>query len=149
MVLIPHVPNTISFSDVYAMHIPIFLPSEPEIWTWTWSQSDPYGGPGFLKKQQSAPWSLAVEAPDWVQAAGGNRHHTYHAFGHLEEPYAKPEYFEARAYWFQYTEYHLLPHTRSFRGVAHLMVQLLQYSKEDALEDSRRMAQEQAKRETH
>ncbi|CAE7635625.1 unnamed protein product [Symbiodinium sp. CCMP2592] len=146
LVLIPHVPNTISFADAYAMHIPIFLPDEPEIWGWTWSQSDPYAGPGFPQKQQQAPWTLADDAPDWWKAAGGDKQHPFGAFEHLTTEFSI-QYFIDRAYWFQYTEYHLLPFTRRFRGIANLLAQLQDYTPEKAMADSRNIAAEQVKRE--
>ncbi|CAE7582378.1 unnamed protein product [Symbiodinium natans] len=148
MVLFPHVPNTISFADAYAMHIPIFLPAEPEAWTWAWSQSDPYAGPGFPLKQQSSPWNFAAKAPDWYKKAGGDSRHPNPAFTHLEVKFQMTDLLD-HAYWYQYTEYYLLPHTRTFRGIADLLVQLRGYTIEDALEDSRRIALEQAKREAY
>eukprot|EP00971_Amphidinium_carterae_P148463 2943456-Amphidinium_carterae.1 len=64
VVFFPHVPNPMSFSELYAMSMPLFLPAEPEIWSWIWTHSDPFAGPGFPLKQLQSPIDLRDIGPE-------------------------------------------------------------------------------------
>ncbi|CAK0901230.1 unnamed protein product [Prorocentrum cordatum] len=70
VVLVPHVPNNAAFADLYALHVPIFLPAEPYIYTWMWANSAVFGGPtlftaGGSPMQSRAPPRLWPEPPAW------------------------------------------------------------------------------------
>eukprot|EP00971_Amphidinium_carterae_P094052 1861141-Amphidinium_carterae.1 len=130
--------------------MPLFLPAEPEIWSWIWTHSDPFAGPGFPQKQLRSTIDLKDSGPEWWKDAGGSEMAPFHAFDHLKDAYSlrySMDQFVQKAYWFQYTEFHQRPHMRSFRGCADLLIQLQAYSADDAMADSRRMAAAQLKLE--
>eukprot|EP00439_Symbiodinium_sp_Y106_P022855 s3903_g2.t2 len=60
---------------------------------------------------------------------GAEAKHHIGAFDHLQGKFPI-EFLLERAYWYQYTEYYLLPHMRHFRGIADLLDQLQDYTRE-------------------
>jgi len=143
VVLVPHVPNSCSFADVYAMQTPIFLPAEPYIYTWMWAFSNVYAGPikgpGFNWRQSVAPPELRASPPGWwVTEEHGDELHRYTPFAHLDAAFT-PDHFFDKAYWFQYSDYAMLPGLRRFRTIPDLLDQLSTLSSEEAMVISRRM----------
>lgn len=138
VVMVPHVPNTITFADLYAIGVPIFLPAEPEIYTWMWSHSDPYGGPGHPQLRSIMPASLRPSAPSWWLEEGGATPHPYSAFEHLHKRFEEKHWLD-KAYWYQYSEYAMLPHTQRFHSIGELIYLVSALSEQGAMELSSRM----------
>ena len=94
--MLPHIPNALRLSDVYAMHVPIFIPDEPLIHKFLWPD-DPL--PLLSKaKMTNETSSLSTLSPLDFQEAG-RRFYKFRAHRH---------------YWLQYTEWWLRPHLQRF-----------------------------------
>eukprot|EP00927_Polykrikos_kofoidii_P009567 TRINITY_DN13999_c0_g1_i2.p1 TRINITY_DN13999_c0_g1~~TRINITY_DN13999_c0_g1_i2.p1 ORF type:complete len:603 (+),score=57.71 TRINITY_DN13999_c0_g1_i2:247-1809(+) len=144
VVLVPHVPNSCSFGDVYAMSIPILIPAEPYIYNWMWSFSNPYAGPGGDSRHQSvAPEELRPRPPSgWKPDP---YQHEENVFAHLRHQIPR-DLAAARVYWYQFSDYAMLPGLKRFRGVAHLLDILYRTSEADLQEMSAKMRRAHALR---
>merc|ERR1712216_440368 len=147
VILVPHVPNSCSFADVYAMRIPIFIPAEPCIYRWMWTFSDPFAGPGGdrRKRLRILDKELMPQPPAAWLAAGGAKEHPYDVFAHYILKMSM-DHLTDQVYWFQYSEYSFLPGLQRFRSVAELVIMLLDFSSEQATEASRLMGKAHARR---
>eukprot|EP00927_Polykrikos_kofoidii_P009569 TRINITY_DN13999_c0_g1_i4.p1 TRINITY_DN13999_c0_g1~~TRINITY_DN13999_c0_g1_i4.p1 ORF type:complete len:606 (+),score=67.57 TRINITY_DN13999_c0_g1_i4:247-1818(+) len=132
VVLVPHVPNSCSFGDVYAMSIPILIPAEPYIYNWMWAFSNPFAGPGGDPRQRSvAPEELWPRSPSGWQRDSYQHHED--VFAHLREQIPKDQVV-ARVYWYQFSDYAFLPGLQRFRSAAHLLEILYRLGEADLQE---------------
>lgn len=140
VVVMPHVPNSCSFHDVYAMSIPTYMPAEPYIYNWMWSFSDPYAGPRGDPRKRSV-------APEHLRAANRTvkEMHAFPVFPHIDEPVPNTG-AAARSYWFQYSDYAMLPAIQRFRSAAHLLRSLDDLSDANARKLSEEMRSSHASR---
>ncbi|CAJ1402982.1 unnamed protein product [Effrenium voratum] len=94
--MLPHIPNALRLADVYAMAVPLFLPSEPLIHKFVWPD-DPLP---LLSKAR--PPRMAEPKP----SAGSSRFYQFRWERH---------------YWLQYTEWWLRPHLLHFSSARDLL----------------------------
>eukprot|EP00927_Polykrikos_kofoidii_P021705 TRINITY_DN20465_c0_g1_i1.p1 TRINITY_DN20465_c0_g1~~TRINITY_DN20465_c0_g1_i1.p1 ORF type:complete len:841 (-),score=75.36 TRINITY_DN20465_c0_g1_i1:100-2622(-) len=144
VVLVPHVPNSCSFGDVYAMSIPILIPAEPYIYTWMWAYSNPYAGPGGDPRKRSvAPPEFWPRPPSrWKPDP---HKHPEDVFSHLSVKIPEDSVIP-RAYWYQFSDYALLPGLQHFDSVVHLLEILYRLSEGELQELSTKMRKEHERR---
>ncbi|CAJ1401029.1 unnamed protein product [Effrenium voratum] len=106
--MLPHIPNALRLADVYAMAVPLFLPSEPLIHKFVWPD-DPLP---LLSKAR--PPRMAEPKP----SAGSSRPSP------LDFQIAGRRFYQfrwERHYWLQYTEWWLRPHLLHFSSARDLL----------------------------
>merc|ERR1712232_28703 len=143
VVLIPHVPNPVSLSDLYTMRMPIFTPAEPYIYRFLWDFAEPFAGPNARYwRRDRAPSKLKI----WPERAAGAQsvtttifEHPYDPLDFLDSAQLSHARLAALAYWYQYTEFADLPAPQFFVGVPSLLAQFQDFSAERAADVSRRM----------
>jgi len=95
VVLLPHVINALRLSDLFAMGVPLFVPSAPFIHKVVWPYNEPYCGRG-------AHPDVRRRAP-WVQESSS---HPYDIFTFQEsKEWLMDRFFLERQYWLQYSEW--------------------------------------------
>eukprot|EP00929_Paragymnodinium_shiwhaense_P113912 TRINITY_DN82216_c0_g1_i1.p1 TRINITY_DN82216_c0_g1~~TRINITY_DN82216_c0_g1_i1.p1 ORF type:complete len:852 (-),score=80.66 TRINITY_DN82216_c0_g1_i1:76-2631(-) len=141
IVLMPHVPNSCSFADIYAMRIPLLLPAEPYIYRWMWAFSDPFGGHGGdpRKRSRIQEGEPRPRQPDWWVAAGGAEQHKYDPFSFLISKIPMDHVID-QAYWFQYSDYSMLPGLQRFRSIVEVVLMIAMLSDDLAQGISKEMA---------
>ena len=117
--LLPHIPNALRLSDLYAMHLPIFIPDEPLIQKFLWPD-DPL--PLLSKARMSHAKSRNEEENEKYEENEENTqndeyYEEYFEFSPLDFQAAGRRFYRFRAhrhYWLQYTEWWLRPHLQRF-----------------------------------
>lgn len=125
VVLLPHVPNPVALSDLYAMGIPLFVPDQPGIFRFLWDYDDCFAGPSARPQKRE-------------RAALRDSAHPHDPLDFLSSR-APLGRLAAQAYWYQFTEFALLPALQRFRGVVELTQRLSAFSIDDATKITKQM----------
>lgn len=128
VVLIPSSPAPTHLMDLYARLVPIFYLGEPSLHKYMWANRD-FGGfdDSGLMLSKALPRIRASEE----LGAYGNRlvsqdHPPFSAMDFLRERGSDFAFshLESKRYWFQYSEFALLPGLQAFTSVPELMLRL-------------------------
>eukprot|EP00928_Gymnodinium_smaydae_P090462 TRINITY_DN74256_c0_g1_i1.p1 TRINITY_DN74256_c0_g1~~TRINITY_DN74256_c0_g1_i1.p1 ORF type:complete len:307 (-),score=23.48 TRINITY_DN74256_c0_g1_i1:421-1341(-) len=126
-VLLPHNPAPTRLLDLYAQMVPIFFPGSPTVHRYIW-ENGAFGGLGSPPiMRESAPADLlATVARSGQGTHEEGEHPPFSPLQYLRvEPVDFPfEHLEDKRYWYQYTEFALLPGLQAFTSIADLLLRL-------------------------
>jgi len=131
VILLPHGPNALRLSDVYAASIPVVVPEEPLVQNFIWS-SRTFGG------YDAEPRYLDL-APEALRSEGNRSPVDFHPTNYLQS-WSIHRFIDDRRYWYQYTEWATLPHLLRFGSVPALLSLLEELTAQRGFEVSAKMA---------
>lgn len=141
VVLLPHGPNALRLSDMYAASIPMVVPGEPLVHKFVWATRT-FGGfdadHHYRDRAPDAMRKAAVRDPTSLEG-----HPPYSPFNFLRA-WSIHRLIDDRRYWYQYTEWATLPHLRRFVSLPDLVSALVELSADKALLTSVQMARHHA-----
>lgn len=130
VIILPHGPNALRLSDVYAATIPTVVPEEPLVQNFIWS-SRTFGG----YDAEMRYLDRALEA----LRANQFRPTEFHPTNYLQS-WSVHRFIDDRRYWYRYTEWATLPHLLRFGSVPALLHLLEDLTAQRGLEVSAKMA---------
>lgn len=130
VIILPHGPNALRLSDVYAATIPTVVPEEPLVQNFIWS-SRTFGG-------YDAEMRYLDRAPEALRA-NQFRPTEFHPTNYLQS-WSVHRFIDDRRYWYRYTEWATLPHLLRFGSVPALLHLLEDLTAQRGLEVSAKMA---------
>jgi len=98
----PHVVSAHRVADLFAIGLPMFIPSEPLIHKAVWTLNNVFGGRGANLDIEKVDFRT-LRAP-WVDPASFPHPYSIIDF-QLTEDFLVERFFEERSYWLQYSEW--------------------------------------------
>ncbi|CAK9081721.1 Uncharacterized protein SCF082_LOCUS38872 [Durusdinium trenchii] len=129
VIFVPHGPNALRLSDIYAANIPAVVPEEPLVQNFVWSSRTFGGYDAETRYLERAPPELRTQtdAP------------AFHASNYLQS-WSIHRFIDDRRYWYQFTEWATLPHLLRF----HSLPSLLQLLKDLTVDSGRKVSMRMA-----
>merc|ERR1712032_791908 len=134
VILLPHGPNALRLSDLYAAAVPMVVPGEPLVHKFVWA-SRTFGGydaDGQYRARAPEAMRLAVARAETGLSSQGVSHPPYSPFNFLQA-WSMHRYIDDRRYWYQYTEWATLPHILRFSSLPELVKVLAELTATEAL----------------
>eukprot|EP00929_Paragymnodinium_shiwhaense_P067553 TRINITY_DN33983_c0_g1_i4.p1 TRINITY_DN33983_c0_g1~~TRINITY_DN33983_c0_g1_i4.p1 ORF type:complete len:706 (+),score=104.63 TRINITY_DN33983_c0_g1_i4:201-2120(+) len=120
VVVLPHGPNALRLSDLYALGMPMLIPDEPLVHKFVWASrtfacldADPVYQSVAPKEIMDRHGSSVVER--WT--------HPFSPFNFVRS-WTLHRFIDDRRYWYQYTEWATLPHLLRFKSIPDLLEKL-------------------------